>query len=93
MKYSYPGNIRELKAIVELAAVMSNSKEIRADDINLGEQNVTANLLSDEKTLEEYNAIIIRHFLKKYNNNVVLAAQKLGIGKSTIYRLMKEEKL
>ncbi len=93
MAYSYPGNIRELKAIVELGAVMSNQQEIQADDINLGEQHLAGNILTDEKTLDEYNTIIIRHFLKKYDNNVVLAAQKLGIGKSTIYRLMKEEKI
>jgi DNA-binding NtrC family response regulator len=93
MSYSYPGNIRELKAIVEMAAVMSNSRDIKPEDISLGEQNMAANILSEEKTLDEYNTIIIRHFLKKYDNNVVLAAQKLGIGKSTIYRLLKEEKI
>jgi len=31
--YSFPGNVRELKAIVELAAVMANGEYIEADDI------------------------------------------------------------
>ncbi|MFM7216512.1 MAG: hypothetical protein ACKO1U_00685, partial [Bacteroidota bacterium] len=46
-----------------------------------------------EQTLEVYTMGIIRHFLGKYNNNVVLVARKLGVGKSTIYRYIKENKL
>ena len=33
-----------------------------------------------------------RTFLEKYDNNVVLVAKKLGVGKSTIYRYLKENK-
>jgi transcriptional regulator with PAS, ATPase and Fis domain len=32
-------------------------------------------------------------FLKKYNNNVMMVAKKLGIGKSTIYNLIKKNEL
>ncbi len=91
MKYNYPGNIRELKSIIDLACVMSNGKEIVADNINfqidvLDEEQYTYM----EKTLREYNADIISYFLKKYKNNVVLVADKLDIGKSTIYNMIKD---
>jgi two-component system, NtrC family, response regulator AtoC len=34
----------------------------------------------------------VDHFLEKYDHNVVLVANKLGIGKSTLYRMLKQEK-
>jgi len=91
MAYSFPGNVRELKSLVELSAVMANEASIAAKDIMLGEDNLLPELLTEECTLEEYNRRIVFHFLQKYDNNVVTAAQKLGIGKSTIYRMLKDK--
>lgn len=91
LAYHFPGNVRELKSLVELACVMSDGKEILANDILLGEENLLSELLSTDLTLEEYNKKIIFHFLQKNDNNVVLTAQKLDIGKSTIYRMLKEQ--
>jgi two-component system, NtrC family, response regulator AtoC len=42
-------------------------------------------------TLDDYNRIIIRQYLKRYNNKVRQVASILGIGKTTIYRLLKDE--
>jgi DNA-binding NtrC family response regulator len=91
LSYHFPGNVRELKSLVELATVMAADKEIKAKDILLGEENLLADLLNTELTLEEYNKKIIFHFLQKNDNNVVLVAKKLDIGKSTIYRMLKDE--
>ncbi len=90
LAYHFPGNIRELKAIVELAAVMCNDAHITADDIQFNSINEEENLLRKELTLKEYTYGIVRNFLKKYDNNVLLVAEKLDIGKSTIYRYLKE---
>jgi DNA-binding NtrC family response regulator len=91
LSYHFPGNVRELKSLVELATVMASEKDIYAKDILLGEENLIADLLNTELTLEEYNKKIIFHFLQKHDNNVVLVAKKLDIGKSTIYRMLKDE--
>jgi two-component system, NtrC family, response regulator AtoC len=91
LSYHFPGNVRELKSLVELATVMAADREIKAKDILLGEENLLADLLNTELTLEEYNKKIIFHFLQKNDNNVVLVAKKLDIGKSTIYRMLKDE--
>ncbi|HRS38032.1 MAG TPA: sigma-54 dependent transcriptional regulator, partial [Bacteroidia bacterium] len=93
LRYYYPGNVRELKAMVELAAVLSTGNTITADDIRLENTSNMDAFAFEETTLEEYTMRIIRHFLDKYNNNVVLVARKLGVGKSTIYRYIKENKL
>jgi two-component system, NtrC family, response regulator AtoC len=88
--YHYPGNIRELKAVMELACVMTNGDKIKPTHLNMSVDENVQNLLSTEKSLEEYNFDIIKHFLNKYNQNVRLVAKKLGIGKSTIYRLLQK---
>lgn len=92
-KYPFPGNVRELKAVVELATVMADGDTITADDITFTSSGVLADFLQHEKTLEEYNRQIIKHFLDKYDNKVRLVADKLGVGKTTIYRMMQENKL
>jgi len=92
MQYSYPGNIRELKSIIELAAVMCNGNVISAEDIIYNSLSDN-HLMSSEKTLKEYTIEIIKHYLKKYDNNVVKVAEKLDIGKSTIYKMIQEKEI
>lgn len=89
MKYPFPGNVRELKAIMELSCVMSNSEVIEEEDISFTSTGMKSDFLMEENTLQGYINQIIQHYLQKYNNNVVLVAKKLDIGKSTIYRMLK----
>jgi len=93
MKYGYPGNVRELKAVIELAVVLSDTNEIGPENINFNATDTVSNFLNDECTLEEYNRRIIRFFLEKNDHNVLLTAKKLNIGKSTIYRMLKNKEL
>ncbi|MEQ9438745.1 MAG: sigma-54 dependent transcriptional regulator [Cyclobacteriaceae bacterium] len=90
LKYHFPGNVRELKSIIELATVMAEDQQIEPDDINFNSIMKEENFVMEELTLREYTFRIILHFLKKYDNNVLLVAKKLDIGKSTIYRYLKE---
>lgn len=89
LKYAWPGNVRELKAVVELAAVMANEDQIEAGDIRFNSSRGMTDLLLEETSLREYTEKIISHFLEKYDDNVLLVARKLDIGKSTIYRMLK----
>lgn len=93
MQYPFPGNVRELRAVIELAAVLTDTDQIDDQHISFNSTNASSNFLLEENTLEEYNSKIIRYYLDKYNNNVILVAKKLDIGKSTIYRLLKENKI
>ncbi len=93
MKYTYPGNVRELKAIMELACVMTNSEIINDIDISFNSTAHRADFLMEEDTLEGYNRKIIKFYLHKYNNNVLMVAKKLDIGKSTIYRMIKNKEI
>ncbi|MEM6522389.1 MAG: sigma-54 dependent transcriptional regulator [Bacteroidota bacterium] len=90
MSYPFPGNVRELKSIIELAAVMANDAEVQAEDISFNSVSKETNFLFEEMTLRNYTFKIIRYYLEKYDNNVLKVADKLDIGKSTIYRHLKE---
>ncbi|MCX2739222.1 sigma-54-dependent transcriptional regulator [Pontibacter anaerobius] len=93
LSHSYPGNVRELKAVVELAVVMADEHVIEDPDINLTASNKAKDFLAIERPLREYTTEIIQHFLDKYDSNVLLVADKLDIGKSTIYRMIQNKEL
>ncbi len=90
MTYTYPGNVRELKSIVELAAVMGSGEEIREEDISFKAIKEDGKILFKELTLKEYESRIINYFMDKFDNNVLKVARVLDIGKSTIYRHLKK---
>jgi len=94
LSYNYPGNIRELKALVELACAICEEGIITDDDINFHatSSNQVEDVLNQDLTLKEYTNQIIKIYLKQYDNNVLKVAAKLDVGKSTIYRMLKEEK-
>jgi DNA-binding NtrC family response regulator len=92
--YDFPGNIRELKALVDLAIVLAEGDEIEATDIQLHVSGQSLEgLLGTEKSLKEYTAQIVQHFVDKYDKNVVKAAEALQIGKSTIYRMIANKEV
>jgi len=88
--YAYPGNVRELKTVVELAAVLSNGTEIEPSDILFAPAGHDSHFLGTEKTLREYTRAIVRHYLDKYEDNVPQVAQTLDVGKSTIYKMIQD---
>ena len=90
MSYPFPGNVRELKSIIELSAVMANGSEVLDEDISFNSVSKETNFLFEEMSLRSYTFKIIRYYLDKYDGNVLKVAEKLDIGKSTIYRHLKE---
>ncbi|MBE0655428.1 MAG: sigma-54-dependent Fis family transcriptional regulator [Bacteroidales bacterium] len=92
MSYPFPGNVRELKSVIELAVTLSGDGEIGPSDLVL-DQDEPLSVVNDQNlTLREFELKIIKATLQKHNNDVKLAAKELDIGVSTIYRLLKEEK-
>jgi DNA-binding NtrC family response regulator len=90
LNYAFPGNVRELKSLVELAAVIADGDLIKEKDIMIESNGNFTNLLTTESTLHQYEIQIIEHFLEKYDRDILLVAQKLDVGKSTIYRMIKD---
>jgi DNA-binding NtrC family response regulator len=92
-RYNYPGNVRELKSIIDLACVMCNNNEITDEDIRFNKIKGNEDFTSEEKTLKEYTHDIIKFFLKKHNQDVLEVAKRLDIGKSTIYNLIQKKEI
>lgn len=91
--YNFPGNIRELKSIIELSVILSDDKIINPDDLQLQTMQEGDNFLGQELTLEEYNVKILKHFLNIYDKNAIQVANKLDISRATVYRMISKYNL
>jgi two-component system, NtrC family, response regulator AtoC len=92
-KYHFPGNVRELKAVIDLGVVLCENNEIQPDDINFTSTKRDDIFIPEDKTLRQHTCDIIRHYLKRNKNDVLATAKALDIGKSTIYKMIQEGEL
>jgi DNA-binding NtrC family response regulator len=93
LEHYFSGNVLELKSVIETAALLSKGEEIEKENLIFREKPII-NLISDgEQSLEKYNEFIINTYLEKYDNDVLAVAARLGIGKSTIYRMLQSNKI
>lgn len=94
MAYTFPGNIRELKSIIELACVMAEREEINEEDLQINFTHVMKNHAKNGNyTLKEYTLKLIQQYLDEYDYDVLTVAGKLNVGKSTIYRMINSDQL
>jgi len=92
MSYTWPGNIRELKSVIELAVVMSTNEHVSEADIMVDFREHEPDLIGQDITLREYNRRIVHVYMNRYDNDTKMVADKLDIGQTTVYRLLKEAK-
>lgn len=92
LKHVYPGNVRELKALIDLACLLSINNTITEEQIQFNSIEKSPLITQEEKTMKEYEKDIIISTLSLNNNNVIKTAKKLDISKSKIYNLLKEIK-
>lgn len=93
LKYSWPGNIRELRNCVESAVVMCNKDEITLEDLPSSLKNnsdVLSITIPCGISMEEAEKIIITENLSMNNGNKTKTAQILGIGRKTLHRKLVE---
>lgn len=95
--YAWPGNVRQLRAVIESAAVMSEPDVLDADALPIsggGEvpQSGT-NLLDVPATLDmdEIETWAIRRALKQTGGNVSHAAKLLGMSRDTLHTKIKKK--
>ena len=90
LKYSWPGNIRELQHTIEKAVILSDSNVIKPDDLYLRQSGISVNSNNPFLTLEEMEKQMIQLALDKNNGNFTAAAEQLGITRQTLYNRLKK---
>lgn len=90
-----PGNVRQLRNILQCAIVVSEKQTIEAEDLPLDIEEGASNGLADTDgsrvlTLKEAEQKAIEHALEFTNGNIREAGRALGISRSTLYRKMEE---
>jgi len=91
MRYTWPGNIRELQNTIEKAVILSESNTIRPDDLYL-KPPVTNILPESLPTLEEMEEKLFNMAIEKNNGNLTAAAEQLGITRQTLYNRLRKHK-
>ena len=93
LDYSFPGNARELRNILERAAILRRSGQIQSDDLNLPQsqkENLLHNPTGFYNNIKDEERIQILNALDETNWNRSNAAKLLGISYSKLrYRMNK----
>ncbi len=90
--YSWPGNIRELRNVMERAVVLANSKCIGLSElaVKIRDQRSMRGAQTLKDRLEYYEEKIIRDSLRMHDGNKEAVARELGVDLATLYRKIKK---
>jgi len=88
-QYAWPGNLREMRNLIERAVILSSSEAIEAEDLSDSVQPASETRLGGKFTLEAIEAEHIRRVLAN-TRTLEEAAAILGIDPATLYRKRKK---
>lgn len=91
----YPGNIRELKNLVERTILVSGKKLLEASDfdiryLNSDNKHTAESIPFSGMTLEEIERQTISRTLKQYKGNLSQVATTLGLSRAALYRRLEK---
>jgi len=88
--HRWPGNIRELRNVLERAVLYSQKQTLGPEDLRFEDNAASSNDQYDSRlTLAELERVHIERVLNEELGQVVAAAMRLGIPKSTLYQRIK----
>jgi len=94
LRYPWPGNVRELENAIERAAILARSDTLEPEDlpphVSAGMQLGPSPPLPRQTTLADAERIHILQTLERFGRNHSGAAEALGIGRTTLWRKLKE---
>ena len=94
LRYAWPGNVRELENAIERAAILARGDIVEPTDlpphVSAGLQLGPSPQLPRQTTLAEAERVHILQTLERFGRNHSSAAEALGIGRTTLWRKLKE---
>jgi len=103
MRHEYPGNVRELKNVIEQSVIMANSKIITIDDLP---KRLTAKLKKQapakdtrdfksmkKQVLEAFEREYLAEVLTEAKGNISKASDISGINRVNFYKLLRRHEL
>jgi NtrC-family two-component system response regulator AlgB len=88
-RYDWPGNLRELRNVIERAVILSEGPEVGLEDLGHLKESTPEPSIGGSATLEEIENEHIRRVLAN-SRTVDEAAATLGIDPATLYRRKKK---
>jgi transcriptional regulator with PAS, ATPase and Fis domain len=95
LDYPWPGNIRELKSVIESAVMVSDGEYITISDLPMNLQQYATGRREEIGTrairnIEEGERVVIQDALRQTQGNKAKAAEALGISTRTLYRKLEK---
>jgi DNA-binding NtrC family response regulator len=93
MAYDWPGNIRELENAMERAVALGSGPILHVGDLPSNLQYTSSEKLTDSDEMVPLEALerrAIFRALRETSGDKLAAARMLGIGKTTLYRKLKQ---
>ncbi len=88
--YAFPGNVRELKGLVERAVLLCEGNLLLPEHFNLQPSEPTQNVLNLRERLEQVERNLLMDCLRKNQGNQTSAASELGLPRRTLlYRMQR----
>jgi transcriptional regulator with PAS, ATPase and Fis domain len=95
LDYPWPGNIRELRSVIESAVMVSDGDYITISDLPMNLQHYATGRREEIGTrairnIEEGERSVIEEALRQTHGNKAKAAEALGISTRTLYRKLEK---
>lgn len=87
LEYRWPGNVRQLRNVIDSAVVLAEANEIKASDLALRDSGSSD---FDSLRIDEWEKRLITEALARTGDSVPEAAKLLGIGRATLYRKIEQ---
>ena len=87
LAYQWPGNVRQLRNVIDSAVVLAESNQIQTTDLGLRDSGTDE---LETLRMDFWERKLIREALRRADGNVPEAAKLLGIGRATIYRKIEQ---
>lgn len=92
LSYNWPGNVRQLRNVIDSAVVMSDGQLIQVEDLGIRDARAKPGAELESLRIDYWEKKLIAEALKRTGENIPEAAKLLGMSRATLYRKIDEYK-